>query len=152
MASIILFGSNGYLFSQKTVKIQKTDNPPVVDGRVNDKCWETAATLDEFLQREPKEGQPMTEKTEVYICYDANYLYFGVKCFEDPNLVNSKEMIRDASLMYDDRIAIILDTYLDHRTAFFFGINALGAIEDAIISQNGMKGNQKLLISVGKLK
>lgn len=148
---VFLFTSAGNLFSEESIKIYKTSNPPVLDGRVNDKCWETASSFSEFLQREPDEGQPMTEKTEVFICFNADYIYFGIKCYEDPNLISSKEMLRDASLGNDDRIAIILDTYNDHRNAYFFGINALGAIEDATVNQNGMNNSWNGLF-VGKSK
>ena len=137
IVSIILFVSSGQLFSQKTIRIQKTDNPPVADGLVNDKCWETAASFGDFLQREPREGEPMTEETKVYICYDANNIYFGIRCFEDARYISAKEMARDAKLGTDDRIAVILDTYNDHRTAYFFGLNALGSKEDAIVNPNG---------------
>lgn len=151
LASIILLASGGPLFSQKTIRILKTAIPPDIDGKVNDKCWGTLPSINEFYQREPDEGEAMTEKTEVYICYDANSIYFGVKCYEDSKLVNAKEMMRDASLKNDDRIAIILDTYNDRRNAYFFGINALGAIEDAIVDQNGFNSSWNALF-VGKSK
>lgn len=137
LVPIILFASSGQLFSQKEIDIKKTDTPPFIDGLVNDKCWDSSLVIDEFYQREPNEGKPMTDKTEVFICYDANYLYFGIKCYEDHNVISAKEMLRDASQKNDDRVAIMLDTYNDHRNAFFFGINALGGIEDALVSQNG---------------
>ena len=134
---VFLLTSSGCLFSQKSVRIQKTTIQPTIDGLLNDKCWETAASIDEFLQREPDEGQPMTEKTEVYICFDANYLYFGIKCHQDPKTITVSELLRDASTPSDDRIHILLDTYFDHRNSYLFRITSLGAIQDAIISQNG---------------
>lgn len=137
---LLFFGE--HLFSQKTIRIQKTDNPPVLDGKVDDKCWETAAMIDEFYQREPKEGDPLTEKTEVFICYDAGNIYFGIKCHQDPGTVFAKEMIRDANSGNDDRVHIVLDTYFDHRNAYFFAINALGGLQDAINSQNGSVHNK----------
>lgn len=137
MVSIMMFVSSGTIFSQKTIRIQKTDNPPDLDGRVDDKCWETASSINEFYQREPDEGEPMTEKTVVYISYDANYIYFGIICYQDPRSVSAKEMIRDGDTSTDDRVHIVLDTYLDHRNAYYFRVNALGGIQDALHSQNG---------------
>ncbi|MDB5199345.1 MAG: hydrolase [Chitinophagaceae bacterium] len=149
---IILLASASQLFAQKTIELKKTAEPPVINGYVNDKCWDIPS-INEFYQREPYEGEPMTERTEVYICYDANYIYFGIKCFQNPKLTSAKEMQRDASTGNDDRVHIILDTYLDHRNAYFFGINALGAIEDAIISQNGNVMNKSWNgLFVGKAK
>lgn len=138
LSVFIILIYNGNCFSQKVIKINKTDNPPVIDGRVNDKCWETAALINEFYQREPKEGEPMTDSTKVFICYDENNIFFGIKCYQDPETIFSKEMLRDASTGNDDRFHIMLDTYLDHRNAYFFGITALGSKEDAIVNPNGM--------------
>lgn len=134
----ISFFTSVSLFPQKVVRIQKTEIPPIIDGKVDDKCWETAASLGDFLQREPNEGKPMTDSTLVYISYDANNIYFGIICYQDPKTVSSKQMLRDANTGTDDRIALMLDTYLDHRNAYFFTVTALGAKEDATVNQNGM--------------
>ena len=131
---------SGYLFSQIT--IPKTSLPPVLDGFVNDSCWQSAALIDKFLQREPDENAPMTEKTEVFILYDANYIYFGLKCYQDPGSIAAKEMQRGASLPYDDRVHIILDTYHDGRNAYVFEVNPLGALGDILISNSGRVQNR----------
>ncbi len=134
---IIFLVSGGLLFSQKTIGVQKTEIPPVINGRVDDDCWKSASSISEFFQREPAEGEPMTEKTEVFITFDANNIYFGIKCYQDPETISAKEMIRDGDTGSDDRVHIVLDTYLDHRNAFYFRVNALGGIQDALHSQNG---------------
>jgi hypothetical protein len=124
-------------FSQKSFRVQRTAVPPVIDGRVNNNEWQTASMIDEFYQREPAVGEPMTESTKVYICYDADFIYFGVKCFQDPGTISAKEMLRDADTGSDDRFHVLLDTYLDHRNAYLFRITPLGGIMDAYHSQNG---------------
>jgi hypothetical protein len=88
-------------------------------------------------------GQPVSEKTIFYICYDAHFLYVGVKCFDDPKKITAKEMARDVSLSNDDRIQVILDTYLDHRTGYWFQIGPRGSIGDATISENGAVFNKQ---------
>jgi hypothetical protein len=122
--------------------ITKTDNPPKIDGTINESCWESAALINDFYQREPNEGSAMTEKTEIFVLYDQNYIYFGIKCFQDPESIAAKEMQRGASLPYDDRVHIILDTYLDGRNAYVFEVNPLGAVGDAMISNSGLKINR----------
>ena len=141
LSNFIFLFSGLDVFSQKSIKIFKTDNPPVIDGSLNDDCWQNAAIATDFQQREPNSGQPMTDETIVYICYDANNLYFGVKCFQDPSTIYGQGMLRDGYLSNDDRFAIILDTHNDQRNAYFFGVTALGAIEDAIVTRNGFWGS-----------
>ncbi|MCL4481046.1 MAG: carbohydrate binding family 9 domain-containing protein [Bacteroidetes bacterium] len=110
---------------------------------MNEEVWENAAKVDQFIQREPNVGQPVSEKTNFYICYDANFLYVGVKCFDDPKKITAKEMARDVNLGNDDRVQVILDTYLDHRNGYWFQIGPRGSIGDATISENGAVFNKE---------
>ncbi|MCK9641082.1 MAG: carbohydrate binding family 9 domain-containing protein [Prolixibacteraceae bacterium] len=116
---------------------------PIIDGHLNDEAWTSAAKIDQLVQREPNPGQPVSEKTIFYICYDASFLYVGIKCFDDPKKITAKEMARDISLGNDDRIQVILDTYLDHRNGYWFQIGPRGSIGDATISENGAVFNKE---------
>lgn len=130
-----LFFLSANCFSQ--IAIPKTSSAPVIDGRVNDTIWASAAVVDKFLQREPNNGEPLTEKTEVFILIDSDNIYFGIKCYQDPETIAAQEMQRGASLPNDDRMHIVLDTFLDGRNAFIFEVNALGSVGDALVSDNG---------------
>jgi hypothetical protein len=150
---IILLLATNQSFSQKSFRVQRTAIPPVIDGRVNDAAWEQASFINEFYQREPIEGDPMTEATEVFICYDDNYIYFGVKCYQDPKTISAKEMLRDSDTGSDDRFHVLLDTYLDHRNAYLFRITPLGGIMDSYHSQNGTVYNNNWNgVWIGKAK
>jgi hypothetical protein len=130
-------------FSQSSIPAVFVTKAPTIDGRLNDAAWATAVKVDQFVQREPNQGQPVSEKTNFFICYDANCLYVGIKCFDDPKKITAKEMARDVSLSNDDRIQVILDTYLDHRTGYWFQIGPRGSIGDATISENGAVFNKQ---------
>lgn len=129
--------------AQSSIKAVRVETPPVIDGIVNDEVWNRAFMVNEFYQREPNEGEPISERTEFYTCYDANNIYFAVKCWSDPKDVIAKELARDVSLRYDDRIQIILDTYNDQRNAYWFQLGPRGSIGDAIISENGASFNKQ---------
>ena len=135
LTTIILFIEVGY--AQKTIEAVRISTPPVIDGYVNDKVWDEAFAVDEFYQREPFEGKPASKKTIFLTCYDANNIYFAVKCWDDPDKITAKEMARDVSLGKDDRIQIIIDTYLDKRNGYWFQVGPRGSIGDALVSGNG---------------
>ena len=78
----------------------------------------------------------------MYVGYDKDYLYIGFRCFSNPDEITAKELARDVSLKYDDRVQIILDTYLDRRNAYWFQIGPRGSIGDAIVSENGAAFNK----------
>ena len=61
-----------------SLEILKTENTPVFDGILNEPEWEMAPRISSFTQRELNLGEPVTERTEVAILTDAEYMYIGV--------------------------------------------------------------------------
>ena len=109
-----------------------------VDGLLEEREWETAPKIGELTQREPATGERPTEKTEVTLLHDANYLYIGIMCYDsEPDQILGTQMARDANLGSDDRIEIVLDTYRDQRNAFYFATNPAGALVDGLLFANG---------------
>ena len=125
------------------IRIKRTETGPVVDGVLSDPAWRDAARIEGFVQREPRTGEPASERTVVLITYDEENLYFGFHCYDSsPGSITAKEMARDADLSQDDRVQIILDTFLDRRTGYWFQIGPRGSIGDALISDNGAVFNK----------
>lgn len=107
-----------------------------MDGTLDDLLWLKATPISNFLQREPYEGQPPTEKTEVRILYTKHEVYFGIACFEpDPDGIVATELRRDVSQELDDYFEIIIDSAHDRRNAYVFQINPLGTQRDALITE-----------------
>jgi hypothetical protein len=126
----------------REVKAVRTDESIQVDGKLDDTAWQKAEVIDTLFQREPEEGVPITEATEIRILYDDEYLYIGVNCTDSqPDRIVASEMRRDASLQDNDYFEIYLDTYHDHRNAAYFQTNPLGARRDALISGEGSRIN-----------
>jgi len=74
-----------------------------IDGRLDEPAWEAANFQGEFLQREPNEGEPATERTEISVLYDERNIYFGIKCYDsEPEKIIAREMRRDAIVDDDD--------------------------------------------------
>lgn len=138
---IILFSSLT-LLAQPEIKAVFTSTAPTIDGSINDEVWSSAPVIDELFQREPLTGDPSSEKTEFRFLYDHNNIYVGILCYDDPDGVTAKELSRDGDLGEDDRVQIILDSYLDGRSGYWFQIGPRGSIGDAIVTENG-KGFNK---------
>lgn len=111
--------------------------PPILDGNLDDEAWAHAALLGPLTQVLPIEGGRPSERTEVRITYDKDTLYIAVQAFDrEPAKIIASGMRRDASLLPDDRITILLDTFHDHRNAFLFSTNPNGARFDGIVENN----------------
>ena len=114
-----------------------------IDGDLTEPDWQNAKRIGQFVQMEPDEGKPMTEATEVRILYDDKNIYFGFTCFDsDISKVAANEMRRDGNLWDNDNVFVLLDTYNDQRSGFFFRVNPLGAMEDVAIMDNGDSRNE----------
>ncbi|MFC1726116.1 DUF5916 domain-containing protein [candidate division KSB1 bacterium] len=140
----IIFALVNLIYSQESVKslnVVRTSSP-VIDGVLNETVWMTSKIASGFIQTDPVEGAPASEKTEVMILYDEKNLYFGIKCYDsEPDKIIATEMRRDSQFENDDVIIIFLDTYHDHRNAFTFAVNPLGAKSDAQITDEGASIN-----------
>jgi Domain of unknown function (DUF5916)/Carbohydrate family 9 binding domain-like len=120
----------------RTAKASRVDRAPKLDGTLDDPIWQQATPIDNFLQREPFEGRPATEKTEVRILYSKHEVYFGISCFDsDPKRIVATELRRDVSQELDDYFEIIIDSAHHRRNAYVFQINPLGTQRDALITE-----------------
>ncbi len=116
-----------------------TDKAPRIDGYLDDEIWSTISPITTFTQVWPNDGLPATEKTEVRIAYDRDYLYFAFKFHDkNPELIRAKNLERGGRNDRDDNAYIALDTYLDGRNAYLFEMNALGTQDDATITDEGL--------------
>ncbi len=121
-----------------------------VDGRLDEPAWQQAAVATGFRQREPSEGAPASEATEIRVLFDAATLYVGVLAKDrEPGKVIGRILQRDRLMEAagfdsrhrftgDDAVAILLDPFHDKKNAFVFATNPNGAEFDALITdENG---------------
>ncbi len=107
----------------------------VLDGVPDEAAWQRAAPATDFRQRDPDNGAPATEKTEVRIIFDKDRIVLGVTCFDsEPGKLLGNQMQRDQPFSGDDRFLWAIDPFLDGRSGYFFEINPSGAMGDGLIT------------------
>lgn len=120
------------------INVPRNTTIPVLDGVLSKNEWRNAAIATHFIQKEPHEGKPASEPTFVLVAYDDEYLYFGIRCFDnEPDKIVANKMRRDSDLFDNDYIEIIIDTFHDRRNAYYFATNSLGARVDSEIKSEG---------------
>ncbi len=125
----------------RITQASRTAAPPVIDGRLDDDAWVALDALSGFTQREPTEGQPVSQRTEVRIVHDDAALYIGAWLFdEDPGGIVVGQTLRDASLNDSDAFVVVLDTYLDRQNGFVFGTTPAGIEYDGQVIGEGVGG------------
>jgi len=125
-----------------TLIAQKTTARPRIDGVLDDAAWATAQVIDTFVQQEPQEGQPASDRTEVRVLYDEGHLFIGIRAFASL-AVSATEMRRDADRLFDeDNFQVILDTFHDSRNGYMFVTTPLGAKLEQQIFDEGEGGGR----------
>lgn len=125
--------------AERTVRAVRIETPPRVDGVLDEPLWAAIAPITGFRQRDPVDGAPASERTEVRIAFDDNALYFGFSFFDsEPERIRRAILERGGRIDRDDRVIIGLDTYLDRRNGYIFEVGALGTQDDALFSDESL--------------
>ena len=138
--TLILMSYISFNFAQtyalRQVMIIKTNEPPSINGKLDDKIWQSAPTFSAFKTMFPDYGLNPSEKTEVYIAYDNSNLYVAVRCLDsEPDKIKASVTKRD-NISTDDWVCIELDTLNTAQSNNFFMVNPLGIQADGMLNQN----------------
>ena len=118
----------------RTVSAVRTAAAVAIDGVLDEAAWSSAVAATDFRQRDPDNGAPATERTEVRLLYDADRLILGVTLHDsEPDRLLGNQMQRDQPFLADDRFMWTIDTFLDGRSGYYFEINPAGAMGDGLI-------------------
>jgi len=108
-----------------------------LDGQVDDPAWELIDPLP-LTKRQPTFGGDPSEKTEIRIAYDDDYIYASGRFYmTDPDRIQGNSLVRDGGSINEDGFVIILDTFNDNETAVAFVTTPTGLREDMTIGNDG---------------
>ncbi len=116
------------------VRIQEA---PVIDGILSEAVWKLASPATALTQRDPQEGMPASEQSDIRVLYDDKALYFGMMLHDSlPGGIVARLTRRDDEIE-SDYASIRIDSYHDHQTCFEFTFNAAGVKTDIIQYDDG---------------
>ncbi|HEV2670997.1 MAG TPA: DUF5916 domain-containing protein [Gemmatimonadales bacterium] len=130
-----------------TAAARAVAKPPVIDGRLTDSAWQDVPPITGFIQRELREGEPVTERTEVRIVTDGEALYIGAWLYDSAGGtagIVPGERVRDGDISKADYFGILLDTYHDRQNGFVFTTTPAGIEYDAQVVNEGEGGGIQL--------
>tara|TARA_R110001599_G_scaffold1889_3_gene9575 strand:- start:36628 stop:38865 length:2238 start_codon:yes stop_codon:yes gene_type:complete len=135
LLGLIIFLSAKNIYGQETIKLVRTTSPIIVDGIPDEAAWEAVEPFP-MVQYEPVFKGSLSEKTDIRVTYDDEYLYVAAKMFtEDPSTIAANSLYRD-SYSGDDVFAIILDPFNDDQNALRFFTTPAGVRFDQSISND----------------
>ena len=123
-----------------TVRAVRVSGPMETDGVLDEAFYRETQAISEFVQSIPDPGAEPTELTEVWLGFDDENVYVGARIWdsEGPDAPIANEMRRDSrQIRQNDNFGVYFDTFLDRRNAVAFYTNALGALTDYQINNEG---------------
>jgi hypothetical protein len=122
------------------VRAVRLDRPLTIDGRLDEEAYRSNASYGDFIQQEPHEGSPASEKTDVWVFFDDRNIYVAARCWDShPERDIVTELRRDnANTVQNESLTVVFDTFGDHRNGFFFQTGPLGVIRDQTIVDDVM--------------
>lgn len=118
----------------RPIVIPFTETDIVIDGRLDEPAWQTAAVFKDFYQTSPGDNTTPSRPTEAYIFYDEKHLYIGFKCWDERDKIRATVAKRD-NVFGEDNVRVWLDTFNDQRRAYVLGFNPLGIQQDGIFTE-----------------
>ena len=89
-----------------------------------------------FIQNQPNDGQPATEKTEVWIAHTATALYMVFVCYDHNAKAIRGHLARRENVLNDDNVSVLFDPFQDRRRGILFTVNPAGVQADAAWAEN----------------
>jgi hypothetical protein len=128
---------------QATIRALRIQQPPQMDGRLDEELYRITPPIDGFIQQEPSEGALASENTQVWIFFDDRNIYVSARCFDShPERDVVTEMRRDNNnITQNESFTVVFDTFLDRRNGFFFQTTPLGAFRDQAIVDDVLNSN-----------
>ncbi len=119
-----------------SVRATRIDEALSIDGRLDESVYSSILPIGDFIQQEPAEGAPATERTEAWIFFDSGNIYVSARCWDsNPGEMVASELRRDSfNIFLNDNFAVTLDTFYDRRNAFLFYTNPVGGLSDGYIT------------------
>ena len=126
--------------TNETMPLHRLSAPITFDGRLDDEAWKAIPSLPMTMHLPVFRGTP-TQKTEIRVAYDDEYVYFGGWFYDTaPSGIRINSLYRDR-WNGDDALAIYIDTFNDNQNSKWFGLTAAGMRFDLLVSDDGVTTN-----------
>lgn len=137
------------LEERRLYEATRAATPPVIDGKLDDTCWQKTASTNTFVVLKGPEG---FQQTCFAVTYDSAKVYFGVTCYEkDPKHLQATVQTDDqSSVMGDDAVEIFLQPDPEAPEYYQFAANSLGTRYDGQGFDFTWNGDWQARASVGE--
>ncbi len=150
----IISVNNPLIADDVEINIQKISSSPKIDGFLEESFWGNLMLSKDFVQYDPYNGKPPSEKTFVYLAYDEENLYVAFNCLDSQAEKIKGDLTPREKFWANDYICVTIDTFFDKRNYYSFILNPRGVQKDqpgdyvwksgAVINEDGWSAEFKI--------
>ena len=119
--------------AEKSFRVVRTEISPLIDGRLDEEVWALADVVEDFHEIQPIEYDEPSQRTQVFVLYDEDYLYIAAKLWDtEPEGIIAQILRQGSDIRNDDNFGVILDPFHDRRSGYRFQVNPNGVRSEAI--------------------
>ncbi len=120
------------------INVIRLEQGAIIDGKLDDEAWKSAAVVSGFGQVEPVSGAAPSEHTVMRVFSTASALYIGVRCFDsEPGKMLARDRRRDSPGRGDDRVRMVFDTFEQAKNGYYFAVAGGGGKADGVVRSGG---------------
>jgi hypothetical protein len=124
----VVYGSR-----EKSVRITRAANPPVIDGKLDEAVWTQAVAIDDLHEIQPTEYADPSERTVIYVLYDDDALYVGARLYDrEPDQITGRILRQGEQVFGDDWFSVMIDPFHDRRSGYRFMTNPNGLRQEGL--------------------
>jgi hypothetical protein len=135
-----------------TIRAVRLTSPLRLDGALDEALYREVQPASDFIQIEPRDGEPAVDQTQVWVSFDDDNVYVSVNALDrDMGSLVANEMRRDVTTIFtaNDVVGFMFDTFYDRRNALWLGFNPLGGINDGqVVNERTYSGDWNPVWSV----
>ncbi|MBG6060634.1 hypothetical protein IWX83_000399 [Flavobacterium sp. CG_9.1] len=135
---LLLFFSFEIYSQKKTLQAKSTSENITIDGKMNERIWESAAIASDFIMFEPDNGKPIStdKKTEVKVLYDNDAIYISALLYDnEPDKIQREVTNRDV-FGVSDHFSVYINGFNDGQQDFRFFVSAAGVQMDCLATED----------------
>ncbi|MDI6045043.1 DUF5916 domain-containing protein [Flavobacterium yafengii] len=130
----LIFFSHTVYSQKKTLQAKSITENITIDGKINEKVWETASVASDFIMFEPDNGKPISsdKKTEVKVLYDNNAIYISALLYDNEPEKIQREITNRDVFGVSDHFSVYINGFNDGQQDFRFFVSAAGVQMDCL--------------------
>ena len=135
-----------FSIAAERIVLQRVSGPVELDGMINEPAWEGIEPLP-MTEHSPRFGNEPSERTELLIAYDDDFLYVAGRLYDrEPLKIMTSSRSRDTMNPSNEWFGVLIDSFNDKENALGFFTTPAGLRWDAEI-YNDAQGEFPLNLS-----